>query len=133
MSIYNLILYIFTILIGLSIGSFINVVTWRLPRNESIISPGSHCPVCNEGISLYDNISLISWIFLWRMCRYCKSKFNIIYPITELICSIMFLTCLWAKPSNYIYTNSSITIILGWILTSILLTITIIDIKYFRG
>ncbi len=115
---------------GLSIGSFINVLVWRLPRNESIIFPGSHCTVCNKGLNWYDNIPLISWIYLGRRCRYCNSKISIIYPITELICSITFLICLWAKPTNYIYINSSITIILGWILSSILLTITIIDIKY---
>ncbi|GIW22634.1 MAG: hypothetical protein KatS3mg068_1641 [Candidatus Sericytochromatia bacterium] len=69
MNILNIILiFIF----GSMLGSFLNVVIYRLPREKSIIYPNSKCPKCNNDIKFYDNIPILSWIILGGKCRYCK-------------------------------------------------------------
>ncbi len=59
----HLIFILFLFALGTCVGSFLNVVVWRLPRDESLISPGSHCPTCNTPLSWYDNIPVFGWIF----------------------------------------------------------------------
>lgn len=70
--------------LGLAIGSFLNVVAWRLPRGESVVSPGSHCGSCDAPVKPYDNIPLLSWIILRGKCRSCGAKISIRYPLVEL-------------------------------------------------
>ncbi len=79
-------------LFGLSMGSFFNVLIYRLPRNESIVFPPSHCTKCNKKISFYDNIPVFSYLMLRGRCRYCKQKISFMYPFIELMTGIMFLT-----------------------------------------
>ncbi len=76
--------------LGLPIGSFLNVVIWRLPREESIAFPPSHCPICGAAIKPYDNIPVLSYIILGGKCRNCKAKISIQYPIVELSTAILF-------------------------------------------
>ncbi|NIA17337.1 MAG: hypothetical protein GWO86_03215 [Planctomycetes bacterium] len=71
-------------------GSFLNVVIYRLPRDKSIISPPSACPVCNKPIAFYDNIPLFSWLFLRAKCRNCKSPISVRYFFIELITGLLF-------------------------------------------
>ncbi len=73
---------------GALVGSFLNVCIWRLPRNESIIVPRSHCPNCKTAISWYDNIPIISFLLLKGRCRHCKAPISWRYPIIESISSI---------------------------------------------
>jgi leader peptidase (prepilin peptidase)/N-methyltransferase len=75
---------------GLAIGSFLNVVIWRVPRNESIVSPPSHCPTCNTELAPYDNIPVISWLVLKGRCRHCKTKISARYPLVELLTGALF-------------------------------------------
>ncbi|MCK5833737.1 prepilin peptidase [bacterium] len=75
---------------GLPIGSFLNVVIWRLPREESIAFPPSHCPKCNSRIKAYDNIPVLSYIILGGKCRNCGERISIQYPIVELATAILF-------------------------------------------
>jgi len=78
-------------ILGLIIGSFSNVCIYRIPRNESIIYPASHCPKCRSNILPQDNIPLLSYILLKGRCRHCKSKISIQYPIVELVTGVIYL------------------------------------------
>ncbi|WP_022854481.1 prepilin peptidase [Thermodesulfatator atlanticus] len=71
------------------IGSFLNVCAWRLPREESIIRPGSHCPKCGTPIKWYDNIPIVSYLFLRGKCRSCKEPISLRYPIVELFTGLL--------------------------------------------
>lgn len=76
---------------GLLFGSFANVVIWRLPRGESLASPGSHCPFCDHPVRWYDNIPVISWLFLRGTCRDCGEAIAIRYPLVEFASGALFL------------------------------------------
>ena len=76
-------------LFGAIFGSFLNVVIWRVPRNESIVSPPSHCSSCNKQIAPYDNIPLISWLILGGRCRHCKKEISSRYIIVEFITGLL--------------------------------------------
>ena len=69
---------------GLLFGSFGNVLIWRVPRGESIVSPGSHCPNCGHDVRWYDNIPVVSWLVLRGRCRDCGEPISARYPIIEL-------------------------------------------------
>ncbi len=80
----------FFLALGACVGSFLNVVVWRLPRDESLISPGSHCPKCNTPLAWYDNIPVIGWIKLKGKCRHCKQPISPRYPIVEAFTALLF-------------------------------------------
>lgn len=81
---------IYAFVIGLCIGSFLNVVVLRGLSGESIVLPPSHCTKCNHKLAWYDNIPLISYLFLRGKCRYCQEKISIQYPLVELFTAIVF-------------------------------------------
>ena len=81
-------LAVFSIMLGAIVGSFLNVCILRLPKEESIITPGSHCPHCNHPIKFYDNIPIISYLLLRGKCRYCKRSISAQYPLVEGITAI---------------------------------------------
>ncbi len=83
-------LIIFAFIFGSFFGSFFNVIIYRLPRDESIIIPGSHCTLCGEPIKWYDNIPLFSYFILGGKCRYCKEPFSFRYFVVELVTAILF-------------------------------------------
>lgn len=78
-------------LFGLLIGSFLNVVIWRVPRGESIIRPPSHCPGCDQPIAPRDNIPVISWLMLRGRCRHCSTRISVRYPLVELATGALFV------------------------------------------
>lgn len=81
---------IVALLFGAIVGSFLNVVILRLPQeNASIVFPGSHCPHCNHNLSWYENIPILSYIFLLGKCKTCKTKISIQYPMVELLMAIL--------------------------------------------
>ncbi len=88
-----LILYFLIFLIGLIIGSFLNVIIYRLPRGESIVLPPSHCPHCEHSLTWLDLFPVFSFIFLQGRCRHCRTKISWRYPLTELLSG--GLTLLW--------------------------------------
>jgi len=103
-------------ILGLIVGSFSNVCIYRIPRNESIIYPISHCPKCRSNISPKDNIPLLSYILLKGRCRNCKSKISIQYPMVELITGLIYLIIyltygLSIQSLIYIILSSALTII----------------------
>jgi leader peptidase (prepilin peptidase)/N-methyltransferase len=75
---------------GALIGSFLNVVVWRLPRGESLVTPGSHCPSCDAPIAPYDNIPVVSWLVLRGRCRRCGAAVSVRYPLVELLTAAAF-------------------------------------------
>jgi leader peptidase (prepilin peptidase) / N-methyltransferase len=69
---------------GLAVGSFLNVVVWRVPRHESIVRPGSHCPQCDAELGAIENIPVLSWVALRGRCRHCGAHISVRYPLVEL-------------------------------------------------
>ena len=90
---FNPITAIFVALFGLAFGSFLNVCIARLPRRQSIASPGSRCPSCGAAIRVWDNIPLLSWIVLRGRCRSCRWHIPWRYPAVELATTALFLLC----------------------------------------
>ena len=82
---------IFVFAFGSCVGSFLNVVIYRLPRDKSIVTPPSSCPSCGRRIHFYDNIPLISWIVLGAKCRYCKAAISPRYFFVELLTAVLFV------------------------------------------
>ncbi len=83
--------HIVSIIFGALIGSFLNVCIFRLPKEESIVWPGSHCPHCKNPIRFYDNIPLVSYILLKGRCRHCQSAISFQYPFVEGITALASL------------------------------------------
>lgn len=82
---------IFSFLFGLLIGSFLNVVIYRVPRGENIAYPGSHCTNCGHKITPLENIPLVSYILLGGKCSECKDKISVKYPLIELLTGLLFM------------------------------------------
>jgi len=78
-------------LLGAAIGSFLNVVVHRVPRGESIVSPGSRCPACGTALGALDNVPLLSWIVLRGRCRHCGAAISARYPLVELLTAAVFV------------------------------------------
>jgi leader peptidase (prepilin peptidase)/N-methyltransferase len=83
--------FVFIFVFGCCVGSFLNVVIYRLPRDESLIKPPSACPACGRGIRFYDNIPLVSWLLLGAKCRYCKAPISPRYFVIELLTGLVFV------------------------------------------
>jgi leader peptidase (prepilin peptidase)/N-methyltransferase len=83
-------LIVFCGLLGLIIGSFLNVVIWRVPRGESVVRPPSHCPGCDQPIAPRDNIPVLSWLMLRGRCRHCGTGISRRYPLVELLTAGLF-------------------------------------------
>ncbi|MBW4077373.1 MAG: prepilin peptidase [Acidobacteria bacterium] len=83
-------LIVLTTLFGLAVGSFLNVVIYRVPRHESVVSPRSACPVCAAPIRGFDNVPVLSWLLLRGRCRHCRSPISWRYPLVEATCAGLF-------------------------------------------
>ncbi len=94
MQISPIFLYITVALLGLAFGSFLNVCISRLPRAESVISPRSHCPKCGKPIRWYDNIPVVSYIFLRARCRDCHTGISPVYPAVEILTALVLVAAL---------------------------------------
>jgi len=75
---------------GLAVGSFLNVVIWRVPRHESVVAPASHCPACDAPIRPFDNVPVASWVLLRGRCRDCGSPISARYPVVEAATAALF-------------------------------------------
>jgi leader peptidase (prepilin peptidase)/N-methyltransferase len=82
---------IFVFAFGACVGSFLNVVIWRLPRDKSLVRPPSACPGCGNLIHWHDNIPILSWLLLRGRCRRCGMGISIRYPVIELVTALLFL------------------------------------------
>ncbi len=81
--------------LGLAFGSFLNVCVYRLPRDLSVVRPGSACPNCKQPIRFYDNIPILGWLLLRGRCRDCKAPISPRYLVVELLTGLLFLACYW--------------------------------------
>ncbi len=110
-------------LFGLLIGSFLNVLIIRIPKNESVVFPSSHCVSCGKNLKYYHNIPLFSYLFLGGKCAYCKSKISIQYPLVELSSALLFAL-------SYIKLHDiTFSFIVGGVF-ALLLALSLIDFKY---
>jgi len=75
---------------GAVVGSFLNVVLWRVPRGESIVSPPSHCPACGTPLQPSELIPIVSWVALRGRCRTCYTTISVRYPLVELATGLVF-------------------------------------------
>lgn len=82
-------------LFGLAVGSFLNVVIYRVPAGESIVKPRSRCPSCGTQIAERDNIPVVSWLLLRGKCRHCDARISARYPIVELLTGVLFAAVAW--------------------------------------
>lgn len=114
--------WIFVMIIGLIIGSFLNVCIYRIPRGESISYPPSHCIDCGSKIKWYDLIPIFSYILLMGRCRHCGEKVSIRYPIIEFVTGILFLL-------TYLEYGLSIQFVKYVVLMAILIVVGIIDLN----
>ena len=115
--------YVFACLVGAFIGSFLNVCIYRLPRRESLLWPGSHCPSCGAPVAPYDNLPVLSYVLLKGRCRACQAIISPRYPIVELANGIGYGFILWWFGLNWpaaIYA----------LLFSVLLVVTFIDLSH---
>ena len=80
---------------GLIFGSFLNVCITRVPRGESIVTPGSHCPACGHNIRWHDNIPVLSYVLLRGRCRDCGQPISLLYPLVEILTAVAFLLEYW--------------------------------------
>ncbi len=84
-------LAVVSLILGLVVGSFLNVVIYRLPRKESLVRPGSHCPSCGRAVRWHDNVPVVGWLLLRRRCRDCGQAISVRYPLVEGITGVAFL------------------------------------------
>ncbi len=133
-SIFVLIFLLF--LLGLSVGSFLNVLIDRLPRDESVLKGRSYCESCRKILKWYDLIPVISFIILKGRCRYCRSPISVYYPIVEVITGITFVLVYsyLLNPANFQFSVFSFQFILNYLyhlfIASSLIVIFFTDLKY---
>src|SRR6185503_14626349 len=88
-------LYIVVGIFGAIIGSFLNVVIHRLPREQSIVLPSSRCPSCGATIAFYDNVPILSYLLIGGRCRSCKTHISARYPAVEALTGLLFVAVAW--------------------------------------
>jgi leader peptidase (prepilin peptidase) / N-methyltransferase len=116
---------VFSFIFGAVVGSFLNVCICRLPHDESVVSPPSHCPHCNYRIRWYDNIPLVSYVLLGGKCRGCQTKISLQYPLVELLNGLLSLALyLRFGPTNLLAFG------VLFLFCSALVVITFIDIEH---
>lgn len=89
------VLVVLAVLVGAAVGSFLNVVVWRVPRGESVVSPPSACPRCGHLIRRRDNVPVVSWLVLRGRCRDCSERISVRYPLVEAATSVLFGLAAW--------------------------------------
>ena len=117
---------VLALIAGLAIGSFLNVVIYRLPRGESVVKPRSKCPNCGHAISGIENVPVVSWLALRGKCRECKNPISPRYPLIELLTGLLYAGVVWVA------WDDPARIALGLILATALVPITFIDLEFRR-
>jgi leader peptidase (prepilin peptidase)/N-methyltransferase len=111
---------LFAMVVGLTIGSFLNVVVYRLPRGESLAVPGSHCPSCGNPVRASDNVPVLSWLMLRGRCRQCHEPISARYPTVELTSGALAVAVVLVK-------HTWAERVLGLVLVAILIPVALID------
>jgi leader peptidase (prepilin peptidase)/N-methyltransferase len=110
-------------LFGAAVGSFLNVVAYRLPRGQSVIGPRSRCPACESQIAGYDNIPIVSWVVLGGKCRTCAVSISVRYPLVEGITAALFAAVA-------LRADSSAELWPGLALVSMLVLVAVVDLEH---
>jgi leader peptidase (prepilin peptidase)/N-methyltransferase len=110
-------------LLGLFIGSFLNVCIYRIPRSESIVWPGSRCPVCGTPIKPWDNIPVLSYLFLRGKCRHCRTRIKLRYPLVEALSALLALAL-------YTRFGLSTVFVIYYLFACALIVVTFIDLDF---
>ena len=108
---------------GAVIGSFLNVVAYRLPRRESLAFPASHCPLCKTPIKTRDNIPVLGWLALRGRCRHCQEPIAIRYPVVEALTALLAVAVVLVKHSPH-------DLALGLTLVAVLIAVALIDLDH---
>jgi leader peptidase (prepilin peptidase) / N-methyltransferase len=108
---------------GLMIGSFLNVVAYRLPRGESLVTPGSRCPGCEHPVRPYDNVPVLSWLVLRGRCRDCGEPISARYPIVEALTGALYVAVV------VLHHDDVTQVVLGLVLVTFLVPLTLIDLE----
>ena len=111
-------------LVGLMIGSFLNVCTLRWPEDESVVFPGSHCPKCGEPIRWYDNVPVLGYVLLRGRCRACREPISLQYPLVELATGLV-----WT--GMFSYAGLSFEALRGTLFLTILFGIALTDARFY--
>jgi len=114
----------FAFVFGACIGSFLNVVIWRLPRAESLVWPGSRCPACQSAIPGWANIPIVSYLLLLGRCRACRARISPRYPLVEALTGALFAALLAAH-------GPSARLGVEWTLAAALVAVIFIDIDHY--
>jgi leader peptidase (prepilin peptidase)/N-methyltransferase len=127
-------LLIVSFVLGCVWGSFFNVAIYRLPREMSVITPGSHCFACDTPIAWYDNIPLVSWLVLRGKCRHCGEAFSFRYFVVELISGLLFMFVMM-KYVGMVTTQGAaaagiIAVVLHWFMVGGFIVLTFIDLDH---
>jgi len=113
------------LVLGLLFGSFGNVVIWRVPRGESVVSPGSHCGSCGHPVRWYDNIPVVSWLVLKGRCRDCGARISPRYLIVEIASGVLFVAAV-------VVWGASVRAVFGTAFLWFLLVLSLIDLEHYR-
>jgi leader peptidase (prepilin peptidase)/N-methyltransferase len=108
---------------GLVVGSFLNVVAYRLPRDESLVHPRSRCPSCDTQLRAIDNVPVVSWLALRGRCHHCGAAISARYPLVELATGALYAAVVATQ-------DDAARIVLGLVLVTVLVPITLIDLDH---
>ena len=118
----------FSFWLGACIASFLNVVVWRLPRGESIVSPPSHCPKCSAAIKWWQNVPIVSWLALRGKCANCREPISPRYILVELLGGCLFLAAfLWLWHPNAPLWFSVMHLLVMWTWIALMIAGSFID------
>lgn len=121
----TVIFYIIIFLFGITIGSFLNVCIYRIPKHEDIVKTRSHCMTCGYQLKWYDMFPVFSYLFLRGRCRKCSAKLSIQYPLIEMLNGIAYLLVVFVNGVN-------VESLLYCLLTSALLVLSVIDFRTYE-
>ncbi len=122
----------FVLIFGLVIGSFLNVVIYRLPRGESLAFPSSHCTKCSTPIKPYDNIPVVGYLLLGGRCRSCKVHISAVYPIVELATGLLYLLFFWKISQQFASTGQQfwLNLLANLVFVSLIIPLVFIDYEH---
>lgn len=125
MTYFGIYIGIIFFLFGITIGSFLNVLIYRIPKKEEFVKTRSHCMVCGYQLEWYDLVPIFSWLLLGGKCRKCKTKLSVQYPLIEFLNGILYLAC-------FLFYGLSITTLLYCGLCSSLIALSVIDFRTYE-
>lgn len=107
-------------LLGICIGSFLNVCIWRIPQGKSVVFPASQCGACGKKLKAFDLVPVLNYFYLRGRCRWCGAPFSWQYPLIEFVTGVLFVL-IWLKHG---FLGAALS---GWVLVALLVTISVID------